>query len=172
MEPSTTDLTFQGEDPNETVVFVLRRHPWTLIHTGLIVLFLLLMITAIFLYFQGSWVTSWGIFILLPIALYLGLRAWFIWANSMYVLTSERVIAVDQTGWFNRTVRELSLDNIMTISHGIQGATATLMNFGDVYIQASGASESDLSLTKIYDPYEVQQRIVRAKKGQREHDSH
>ncbi len=162
----TTSLTFQGEDPNETVIFVLRRHPWTLFRPGFIVVILLLCITAALIIFQGSWVTSWTIFILGPLSLYLAFRAWFLWINSVYVLTDQRVVAVDQTSWFDRQVGELAVADIMKIGHEVRGASATLFNFGDVNIIASGATASDLTLAAVYDPYEIQQRIVRAKKGQ------
>lgn len=159
-------LTFQGEDPNETIIFVLRRHPWTLFRPGLIVVLLLLCITTALIIFGGSWVTSWTIFILGPVSLYLAFRAWFLWVNSVYVLTDQRVVAVDQTSWFDRQVGELAVADIMKIGHEVRGASATLFNFGDVNIIASGASASDLTIRAVYDPYEIQQRIVRAKKGQ------
>lgn len=161
-----SDVIFQGENPDESIIFVLRRHPWTLFKSGVTVIFLLLIITAIFIKFQGSWVTSWTFFILLPISLYLVLRTWFIWSNSMYVLTNQRLIVVDQRGWFDRKVGELALDDILKISHEVTGAGATMFNFGDVAIIASGATEADLILRAIYDPYEVQQRIIRAKRGE------
>ncbi len=158
------ELTFRGEDPDERVLFVLHRHPWRLMPAGLLVVVLLLILTAIFLFAQASPLTSYAIFILLPICLYIAAHAWFTWANSIYVLTTERVITVDQSGWFSRTVRELQLTTIMTLTHKITGPSATMLNFGDVYVQASGASESDLTLLAVFDPYEVQQRIMRAKR--------
>lgn len=161
-----TDLTFQGENPDETILFVLRRHPWTLFHAGLVLVVLLVVLTVVLVRFQGSWVTSWTIFLLGPLSLYLAARSWFLWSSSIYVLTNERLIAVDQTGWFHRTVSELALTDILKISHQVEGASATMFNFGDVKIVASGATEADLVLRAVYDPYEVQQRIIRAKRGE------
>lgn len=161
-------LSFQGENSDEDIQFVLRRHPWSLIRPGLMIVGLLLVVTAVFWLFQGSWVTSWAIFLLIPIALYLGARAWFVWANSLFVLTNERVIITDQTGWFSRTVKEVMLVDIISISHEVNGALATMLNFGDIIIQAAGATEKDLVMKAIYDPYEVQQRIIRAKRGDRQ----
>lgn len=161
---TSEELTFRGEDPDERVLFVLRRHPWRLISAGLWIVGLMLLLTAIFLKAQASPVTSYAVFIIVPICLYIAVRAWFLWANSMYVLTTERIITVDQSGWFQRTVRELQLATIMTLTHKIAGPSATMLNYGDVYVQASGAGESDLTLVAVYDPYEVQQRIMRAKR--------
>ena len=160
------DVVFQGENADETIVFVLRRHPWTLFRSGLAIVALLLIITGFVIKFQGSWVTSWTIFLLGPISLYLALRAWFLWTNSIYVLTDQRLIAVDQRGWFDRKVGELSLADILKISHEVKGAGATMFNFGDVAIIASGATEADLTLGAVYDPYEVQQRIIQTKRGE------
>ena len=159
------NLVFQGENADETIVFVLKRHPWTLFHSGLLVVILLLILTATFLKFQGSWVTSWAVFLLAPITLYIVIRTWFLWANSIYVLTNQRLIAVDQRGWFDRRVGEIGLDDILKISHEVKGAGATMFNFGDVFLIASGATEADLILKAVYDPYEVQQRIIATKRG-------
>lgn len=158
------ELTFQGENSNEQVLFAIHRHPWTLIKPGLIIVILLLIATAIFFKFQASSITSWTIFLLLPICFYLAAHAWFIWTNSVYMVTTDRILTVDQRGWFDRQVDELSLVDIMKIGHEVKGAWATLMNFGDVNVIASGATETDLTLRAIYDPYEIQQRIIRAKK--------
>ena len=163
---TNTDVIFQGENPDESIIFVLRRHPWTLFKSGFAIVILLLLLTAFFIKFQGSWVTSWAVFILGPISLYLALRAWFLWSNSIYVLTNQRLLAVDQRGWFDRKVGEIALADILKISHEVKGAGATMFNLGDVAIIASGATEADLTLSAVYDPYEVQQRIIRTKRGE------
>lgn len=159
------ELTFRGEDPDERVLFVLHRHPWRSMGSGLTIVVLLLLLTAIFLWAKASSLTSDAVFIIIPICLYIALRSWFMWANSLYVLTNTRVIVVEQTGWFKRTVRELELQTIMTLTHTITGPAATMLNFGDVLVQSSGASDSDLALVSVFDPYEVQQRIMRAKRA-------
>lgn len=158
------ELTFEGENPNEKMLFILRRHPWTLANTGVVIVVLLWVMTYVFMKYQGSWVTSWALFLIAPVILYLAFRAWFLWNNSVYVLTSDRLICVDQLGWFRRTVTEINLGDILKISHDIKGPAATMFNYGNVDISASGATETDLSLAAVYDPYDVQQQIVRAKR--------
>jgi len=163
-----SELIFDGENPNEKVLFVLHRHSWVLLRTGLWVVGLLLVLTLLFRIFGASQVTSIALFVLLPIILYIAFRSWFLWTNSVYVLTNDRLLAVQQQGWFSRNVKEVALEMIMTVSHDVRGPVATVFNFGEIIIQASGASEKDMTLEYIYDPYEVQQRISRA---QRERNS-
>lgn len=163
MEQST--YSFGGENPNERVQFILRRHPWTLLHVGIWLVVLLLILTTVLFVFKGSWVTSWVVFLVLPIALLIAGRAWFCWWNSTYLLTNERIIVVDQQGWFQRKVTELNLANIITINHDTGGLWATMLNFGNVNIQCSGAAEQDVALRAVFDPYEVQQQIVRAQRA-------
>lgn len=158
------ELVFDGENPDEKVIFVLHRHPWVLAKTGLWSVVLLLIITGFILAFGASQITSVSLFVGIPLIIYLIGRAWFLWSNSVYVLTNERVLAVRQQGWFNRNVKEVALEMIMTISHDVRGPVATMFNFGEIIIQASGATERDMTLDFIYDPYEVQQRITRAQR--------
>lgn len=160
------DLEFEGENPEEKIVFVLHRHPWSLLKNGLTIVMLLLVLTGSVLAFGASRTTSIVIFIIVPLILYFLARTWFTWSNSVYVLTNERLISVHQAGWFVRSVTEVTLTNITTIGHDVRGAAATLFNFGDIIIQSSGAKEKDMTLTMVYNPYEVQQRIVRAQRGE------
>lgn len=160
----TDELTFDGENPNEHVLFVLHRHPWVLLRTGFWVVGLLLILTLLFRLFGASQVTSIALFVLLPVMLYIAFRSWFLWTNSVYVLTNDRLLAVHQQGWFSRNVKEVALEMIMTVSHDVRGPIATMFNFGEINIQASGASEKDMTLEFIYDPYEVQQRITKAQR--------
>lgn len=59
---------------------------------------------------------------------------------SIQIVTSERIIDVDQRGLFNREVNALSVNNIQDVNYKKSGFWGTLLNFGNVIVQTAGAA--------------------------------
>lgn len=59
---------------------------------------------------------------------------------SIQIVTSERIIDVDQKGLFNREVNALSLNNIQDVNYKKSGFWGTLLNFGNVIVQTAGVA--------------------------------
>jgi uncharacterized membrane protein YdbT with pleckstrin-like domain len=59
---------------------------------------------------------------------------------SIQIVTSERIIDVDQRGLFNREVNTLSISNIEDVSYKKSGFWGTLLDFGNVIVQTAGNS--------------------------------
>jgi hypothetical protein len=59
---------------------------------------------------------------------------------SIQIVTSERIIDVDQRGLFNREVNTLSIGNIEDVSYKKSGFWGTLLDFGNVVVQTAGNS--------------------------------
>lgn len=59
---------------------------------------------------------------------------------SLGVITSERVIDIDQTGIFRREVNEMSLGTLEDASYKQNGLLANMFNFGNVILQTAGES--------------------------------
>jgi uncharacterized membrane protein YdbT with pleckstrin-like domain len=59
---------------------------------------------------------------------------------SIQIVTSERIIDVDQRGLFNREVNTLSITNIEDVSYKKSGFWGTLLDFGNVVVQTAGNS--------------------------------
>ncbi|MBI3495495.1 PH domain-containing protein [Candidatus Berkelbacteria bacterium] len=158
------DIQFRGKNPDEEVVFLVRAHPFFFMKSGFIAVALLIILVVIFSQFGASSVSSWAIFIIVPIIALLIFHRWFLWSNSIYVLTNERLIAVWQKGFFSRDLAEVDVDNILTTNHTIKGLFQTFFNFGDIKIRVSGTSEEEIVLREVYDPYKLQQKILLASK--------
>lgn len=156
------DIYFKGKNPGEKVIFLVRAHPFTFLRSGLEIVALLIVLVVIYAFFGPSSVSAWATFVILPIVLLLGFRVWFIWHNSTYVLTNERLIAVIQKGLFSRDLSEVVAKNILTVNHSISGPFQTLLNFGDIKIRVSGASEDEIVLKSVADPYSLQQMILKS----------
>lgn len=164
------DYQFSGQKENEEVIIVLRQHFWVFAIPILEIVLALLIYIIIFHFAGASAITSWATIIFLAFSLYIFTRAWFIWWNQVYLITNERALAVDQRGWFHKTVSEANIDNILFINHEVKGPIETLFNFGDVRIRASGVVEDELVFKNVADPYDIQQIIVRNQKSRPNHD--
>lgn len=153
-------FTFRGQRSGEQTLLVLRRHPWFFFQPGLKVIVVVLIIVLAIKFLGFSTPTSIIFFISLPFVAYEIGQAWFRWINTVYVLTNERIITVLQRHFFARQVTEAPLDNVMTVTHEIAGPIRSILNFGDVAIRSSGASENEIVLKDVFDPFEVQQKIL------------
>lgn len=151
----------EGED----LVAIVRPYWLTMVlPLGLSVLLLLLDVFffAWFLQF-GSWGFSAFSFLFLFSILWV-VRTWIVWSLNAFVITTERIIDVDQKGFFHRTVSEAALVNIQDVSFAISGPWQTLFQYGTVIIQTAGA-KNNLELEGVRHPEQVQERITKVQQG-------
>lgn len=66
---------------------------------------------------------------------------------DFYIITSERVIGVEQLSFLNRTVRECSIEKVQEVNGFTRGLLENLLNYGTVTIRtASETSEFKMTL--------------------------
>lgn len=155
-------ISFEGQRSGEEVIEVWRRHPWVLAKPGFIVVAILLIIAAVLRFTGASGYSSLAIVAGLAIGGWIGGTALFKWWNGMYILTSERIIDVDQRNLFHRVVGELPIENIQDATYEVKGLLATFLNYGDVVVQTVGGN-TVLTLEFVEAPYEVQQTVLDAR---------
>ena len=143
------------------MIVVIQQHPWVLARPGAVILVLCLLMVAFVAYFGASWLSSWAIFILIVFSVSYGYYYWFLWASGKCILTSQRVISLDQKSLFHRTISETELDRIQDVTCETHGFLNTSMSIGDVRIQTA-SSEKIIVLKRIYNPYDFQQQIMLA----------
>lgn len=135
--------------PNERVIHVLRRHPITLFSLAIGLALLLIgpfavwfalsalqpntladQNTLAFILMGGSafWLFAWLFLFQHFIDYYL----------DIWVVTTKRVLNIEQTGLFARTVSELRLYRIQDVTSMVNGFLHTIFDFGDVEIQTAG----------------------------------
>ena len=135
--------------PDEQLVYFLRRHPVTLLGIAFGMIVLLIAPFAIVWYFaqfQSAFLADPVMFPLLA----LGGSAFFLFAwlflfqnfldyyLDMWIVTNRRVLSVEQTGLFSRTVSELRMYRIQDVTATVTGALHTLLDYGDVEIETAG----------------------------------
>ncbi len=145
---------------DEEVVRIVRRYPLPL---GLkISLAAALMLVDFFfltwLFRQGGW--GIGVFFIILAGLALSAyRQWFLWSMNVIIITNQRLIDLDQQGFFNRTVSETTFAKIQDVSYTIRGLLPTVFHYGTVVVQTAGG-QTNLELKGVHKPESVQDVIT------------
>lgn len=144
---------FPGKEPDEKIVLLLRRHPVVVAKRLLFMLLAGLIPIAIHIWVSNntSWLSDHSSIFYLALVLFGSLVYLFwllfiyqIWVNyylDVWVVTNERIIAMEQVSIFHRDVSELRLDSIQDVSSDVHGIFASLFRYGDILVQT--ASEKD-----------------------------
>ena len=132
--------------PDEDIVLITREDVVVLFGKGVLlflVFFIMLVIRTFLLgIFEGVWL---GLFDTLFYGTNVLLILAFTWIFHNYylslgVITSERVIDIDQTGIFKREVNEMSMATLEDASYKQNGVFANMFNYGNVILQTAGES--------------------------------
>ncbi len=168
---------FPGQKSKEKLIKTLRKNPLTL--TKKIFKFFIFLAASIFLMIYVSQLE-----ILNSISNYINITAlcgvifslsygfyiWICWYYDVYILTSERIIEVEQKGLFSREVREIDLAKIQDATYSVSGVMSTVMEIGNVKIHS--ASGMQVEMEGISKPGIVREVIIKLmeKKGKGKKD--
>ena len=125
----------------EQVKSIARRHVATLVPT--LFLALLLIVVPFFLLFP---LFSWGIpgvvlfFVAVLIGIVVAVRLLILWDADVLIVTTLRVIDVDQSGLLTRTVSEAAMSAIQDVTWSRKGLIETVFRMGSINIQTAGAA--------------------------------
>ncbi len=156
------ELTFDGQRVGERVIVVWRKHPWVLSKPGLMVVIVVLLIAASLKFFSASAVSSFAIMLGLIVIGAVAGSALFRWWNGLYILTTERLIDVDQRSLFHRVVGELPIEHIQDVAYEVKGPLATVLNYGNVVVQTIGGGTT-ITMEIVEAPHVVQQEVLSAR---------
>lgn len=141
-----------GQRPNEKIIDTVRADyvpfiPW--------MFFLFLWITVPFFFLFPLWQKGWlGIAIFFSLVLTGLLAAWqkeFSWQRSISVVTDQRLLDVNQCGFFDRVISEVEYQDIEEVTYRVKGLFPTVFRFGTIYIKTAG-NAADLELRRVHQP--------------------
>lgn len=96
---------------------------------------------------------------LLALGFLYGIRVLVEWRWNVFIVTTRRVVDVDQRGVFRRTVSEAPYDRIQDVSFSVKGVWGTVFRFGSVVVQTAGTNVN-LELSDVKDPKAVHHLIT------------
>lgn len=147
---------FEGQYEDEDVKIVFHQHP-IVMRKPLVFFLLILVITMLPFSFYPTQSWTWYLLGLGVLAgLFIFAYAWMSWYFSVYIVTDQRIIHIEQRGFFHRQVVELGLDKVQNVNYEIPGFTATLFKFGTIIVQTF---VGDLVLDTIHHPEKVHRKI-------------
>jgi conserved domain protein len=130
-------MIFDGQREGEEVQFVFRRHFLTA-KSGVIFLILMIMIGVGLTLLWPNNMMIFETFLALILVGVLGfLYSYMLWYFSIYIVTNQRIRQISQRGLFKKSVVDLGLDKIQSISYGVNGIRAGLMGYGTIVIQTA-----------------------------------
>ena len=155
---------FQDQFDDEAVLYVFRKHP-IVMRKGLIISLGSLLIGPVYSlillninpanppsiqFFFGSLLISFfiGLVILLP--------SWISWYFSVFILTNQRFIQIIQKGFFHRSVADIKLQQIQSISYELSGLQQTLLGYGPIKFQTY---IGDFIIHDVHHPGKIQKKI-------------
>ncbi len=161
-----------GKLPDEKIIKVLRRDAFILIKK--ILFFILLLVLPLVLFYivvtsiypgilYGQ--ISYPIFVLIVSFYYLFLWVFFFFSFidyylDVWIITNERIINIEQKGFFARIVSEQRLSRIQDVTSEVEGFFPTIFKYGNVYVQTAGAKER-FFFHEISNPDQVRNIIIK-----------
>ena len=160
-------FTMQGE---EREVLKIRKHWFILLREGLstLILTILPFLAASFtagtgiapaLFFTSAlWVFLSSLWLLLCVMLLS--TVWTNFILDIWLVSSYRIVRVEQIRLFNREVESLQLERVQDISIETHGIIATLLDFGTIKVETAGAEKTNFVFGGISHPEKVKTQIL------------
>ncbi|MFH1745337.1 MAG: PH domain-containing protein [bacterium] len=169
--------------PHEKVLKIVRKDFFILLKL-IVSMIILAVLPLVFFYliliaspeiFKGE--VSYPIIVLSASAYYL-----FVWLFSFFsfidyyldvwIITDERIIDIEQRGFFSRVISEQKLSRIQDVTSETSGAIQTLLGYGDVFVQTAAERER-FFFHEISCPDGVRDMIIKlVEENKRRHHKH
>src|SRR5687767_7658679 len=132
---SNMSQTFEGQQEDEEVDFIFRRHPVAM-RKGFYLLAIPFLIASVpVLIWPGELSLLWIAFGGLGLGILLFFYHWMGWYFSIFIVTDKRIRQVTQQGFFGKSVIDLGISKIQNISYNVPGFTGAALGFGTIVIQ-------------------------------------
>ncbi len=86
------------------------------------------------------------------------MHIFLVWAINVYIITSKRLLHIQHSSIFRKTVIETPLDRVLNVSFKTTGLFSTIFRYGDVLVQVVGL-EQPIVLKQIPNPSQVKDFI-------------
>lgn len=160
MKKKKSEFTFNGQRPDEVVLHIWRQHPWVMAKLATLVV-LIIFVSLIPLLLPGGLTGIDLIISALIISAILIANRLYLWWNTVYVLSNQRIIGVEQKQIISKTVREVPLKNIQNTAIIQSGIWPTTFDYGTIKIQTAGGKTA-LRIRNIENPIRGQGIITEA----------
>ncbi len=151
-----SSLSFEGQREGEEVELVFRRHILTAWRGAAWLIVCALVGLVPMLIWQGDarmfyvWLAMFGVGIVGAAYIYM------MWYFSYYLVTNQRIRQVRQKGLFKKTVVDLGLDKIQSISYQVPGVFGGMFGYGTLLLQTQ---VGDMTISMAQKPEKTYNKI-------------
>jgi len=160
---------FPGQEPGEKIIMILRRH-WlvfarVVITHGFFAILPLILRPIIINYTDFLSIEIGRVVLNLLLSVYyifvvtFFFRGWLDHYLDVWVITSERVVSIEQKGLFSRQISAQRLYRIQDVTSEVQGIISTFFHYGNVHVQSAG-SEPRFVFKQTPHPYDVTRKLT------------
>lgn len=154
---------FPGEQENENVLEVIRKHPIVYAKILLSYFIVALMPIGILVFlvarttgfnFRSPTLLITGIFSIFYLLLWL-LYVCIAWINEqfdLFIVTDQRLIDVTQVSLFKRSISATPLEQIQDTTGTVSGLLPSLFSYGDLNIKTASGKDTEFLMDHIHDP--------------------
>lgn len=82
------------------------------------------------------------------------------WKYTMLIITDKRIIDVDQIGIFERSISELTHEDVSEVTFKKKGLFGKMLDFGSVKVQTTRSMHFDLEITGVRRPENVRNLLL------------
>ncbi len=90
------------------------------------------------------------------------IKTLYIWRRNLLVVTTLRIIDVNQKSIFNRTISEVGYDMMQNVTYEVDGVLATILNYGNLIFETIG-SDTAYVFKRVKNPVRIQNVVIEAK---------
>ena len=164
----------------EEIVHFLRRHPINLLSVllGYVLLFFTPTFGFLYVWTYAPSVLSDPVIMLIVVLIgsLFFLFGWLIlfqmfmdYYLDVWIVTTRRILSIEQTGLFSRVVSELRLYRVQDVTATVNGLFHTLLNYGELEIQTAG-EKTHFVFEEIPHPMNISKSILElAEEDRRKH---
>lgn len=156
---------------NEKVVYVLHRDPITFVPQ--ITLFLILAVIPVLAYFflatyfinilEGD--ISFPLLVLFTSIFYLSITLFLyseftVFYLDVSVVTTARIVEMEQLGLFSRTISELELFRIQDVTSEVNGIFPSIFHYGNVFVKTA-SENTNIIFHNIKNPENIREELLK-----------
>ena len=148
---------FEDQLEGEELLFIFRKHPITM-RKGLIFGLLAILAGTIPSLIKPEYSYLFGgLAVGLIIGFLIFFPSWISWYYSVYIVTDQRLLQINQKGLWSRSVVDISLGQIQMVNYEIAGFNQTVLGFGTIMMQTF---VGDLIIHEVHHPAKIQAKIL------------
>jgi hypothetical protein len=163
------DIQFESQSADETVHFLLRKHPITnlgWILSSILLVFFPLFLMVVFSSFNintfkyiDADIQIMGLLIWYMLTMFMTFESFLIWYFNVYIITDKRLIDIDFSGLWRKRISETSLGQIEDATYQTHKFWHILFDYGDIEVQTA-AEKTEFEFSSIPKPSIVHDKFT------------